>query len=115
MTNNFPKNLKYLRITNGYTQDEIAKKVNKDYSTIGKWELGQRNPSTFDLLTIANMFNVSVRDIVEKDLSTSEHPVEVKLEEYKELFDKDKKLTDVQKEFIFNTISEQHKKYDNES
>lgn len=36
------------------------------------------------------------------------------LDQYKVLFDKDSKLTDVQKEFIMNTITEQHKKFDEE-
>ncbi len=36
------------------------------------------------------------------------------LEQYKILFDKDSKLTDNQKEFILNTIEEQHRKIDEE-
>lgn len=116
MTNFFPKNLKFLRIQSGYTQLDIAKRIKKDYSTVGKWELGQRNPSTFDLIAIADIFNVSVRDIVEKDLTTTPQPENINfIEEYKKLFEKDNKLTDVQKEFIFNTITEQHERYDNES
>lgn len=68
MKNFFPDNLKFLRNLKGMTQGELAKKMDKDYSTIGKWELGQRNPIMADIIKIADIFNVSVQDLVEKDL-----------------------------------------------
>ena len=69
MINYFSSNLKHLRLQAGMTQTELAKKLNKDYSTIGKWELSERTPTTLDLFKIADIFNVSERDIVNKDLS----------------------------------------------
>lgn len=68
MNNFFPSNLKHLRTQSGMTQTDLAKKMNKDYSTIGKWELGERNPSTLDLFKLADIFNVSERDLVNADL-----------------------------------------------
>lgn len=68
MINKFPTNLKYLRCRENMTQEELARKMDKDYSTIGKWELGQRNPIMADLIKLSNIFNVDVQDFVEKDL-----------------------------------------------
>ena len=59
MENNFASNLKHLRLQSGMTQEELAKKLDKDYSTIGKWELGQRSPIMTDVIRIANLFNVN--------------------------------------------------------
>ncbi len=68
MNDYFTYNLKYLRNKSGMYQLDLAKKMNKDYSTIGKWESGQRNPTMKDVIKLAEIFDVSVQDLVEKDL-----------------------------------------------
>lgn len=64
MENNFASNLKHLRLQAGMTQEELAKKLDKDYSTIGKWELGQRSPIMTDVIRIANLFDVSLEKLI---------------------------------------------------
>lgn len=64
MENNFASNLKHLRIQAKMTQDDLAKKLDKDYSTIGKWELGQRSPIMIDVIKIAELFNVSLEKLI---------------------------------------------------
>ncbi len=64
MENNFASNLKHLRIQSGMTQDELARKLEKDYSTIGKWELGQRSPIMIDVIKIAELFQVSLETLI---------------------------------------------------
>lgn len=64
MENNFASNLKHLRLQAGMTQEELAKKLDKDYSTIGKWELGQRSPIMTDVIRIANLFNISLEKLI---------------------------------------------------
>lgn len=64
MENNFASNLKHLRVQAKMTQDELAKKLDKDYSTIGKWELGQRSPIMIDVIKIAELFNVSLEKLI---------------------------------------------------
>lgn len=64
MENNFAANLKHLRIQSGMTQEELAKKMDKDYSTIGKWELGQRSPIMTDVIKIADIFQVSLEKLI---------------------------------------------------
>ena len=64
MENNFSSNLKHLRLQNGMTQEELAKKLDKDYSTIGKWELGQRSPIMTDVIKISELFNISLEKLI---------------------------------------------------
>ncbi len=64
MENNFARNLRHLRIQSSMTQEELAKKLDKDYSTIGKWELGQRSPIMTDVIRIADLFNVSLEQLI---------------------------------------------------
>lgn len=64
MENNFASNLKHLRLQSGMTQEELAKKLDKDYSTIGKWELGQRSPIMTDVIRIAELFNISLEKLI---------------------------------------------------
>lgn len=68
MENYFASNLKHLRVQSGMTQTELAKKLDKDYSTIGKWELNQRNPIMEDIIKLSEIFNVSIIDLVNKDM-----------------------------------------------
>jgi len=46
------------------TQEELAKKMEKDYSTIGKWENGTRFPIMVDVLKIAELFDISLEDLI---------------------------------------------------
>lgn len=68
MDNFFKSNLKFLRITNGLKQEDLGKKLNKDYSTIGKWENGTRSPIMEDVIKIAEIFNIDLKDLLLKDL-----------------------------------------------
>lgn len=50
------------------TQEELAKKLNKDYSTIGKWENGTRSPIMVDILKIAELFDIELKDLIQTDI-----------------------------------------------
>lgn len=64
MENNFSNNLKHLRVQNNMTQEELGKILNKDYSTIGKWENGTRSPVMEDVIKISQIFNISLEKLV---------------------------------------------------
>ena len=83
MKNNFANNFKHLRIQSGKTQEEIGKMLNKDYSTIGKWELGQRSPSMEDVIKIAEYFDVTLQELISGDIETSIN--KDNLEKYKQI------------------------------
>ena len=113
-------NLQYLRKQHNKTQKDIGDLCGKTYTAVSNWEQGIREPDTIDLGIIANYFNLTVDDIMFKDLKVqnamSNNSLQhTKLEQYQILFDKDNKLTDNQKEFMMNFLKEQHNKIDEES
>lgn len=64
-----PKNLKYLRLKNGYSQDYIADLFGyKSYTTIQKWESGESEPSVKKLRELAKLYNVSMNTLLTKDI-----------------------------------------------
>ncbi|MBQ4263089.1 MAG: helix-turn-helix transcriptional regulator [Bacilli bacterium] len=107
MNNFFSSNLKFLRNNLNMTQSELANRMNKDYSTIGKWELGQRNPTMEDMLRLSDIFNVNVQDFVDKDLRIKENNI---LSEFDLLFDKHKDILSESDKNIIKAIIEQRKK-----
>lgn len=68
MKNYLSTNLKFLRIQNGYTQEHLADLMNKDYSTVGKWENGTRSPITEDTIRISEIFKVPLDKLLLHDL-----------------------------------------------
>lgn len=61
-------NLKHLRLLNKKTQDDIAKLCDKKNTAISNWEKGIREPDSIDLAKLSNYFNVSIDDLMKKDL-----------------------------------------------
>lgn len=107
MDNFLSSNIKHLRTQAGMKQIDLAKKLNKDYSTIGKWELGERNPSTMDLFKLADIFGVQERDLVNKDLSQN---IDIPISKNELLFSKNKDILTDSDWNIINAIVEQRKK-----
>lgn len=69
MENYFYKNLKFLRLSNGMTQADLAKRLKKDYTTIGKWEKRERTPKLEEVVRIAEVFGVPLNEIITEDLT----------------------------------------------
>ena len=82
----FPKRLKELRKEKGYTQNELGKLVNVSHQAVGSWERGTRQPSYEIASKLADLFGVTVDDLLGK----------TKLGNYWDLNNKD--LKDVGKE-----------------
>ena len=89
MNNFFASNLRHLRIQNNWTQEELANKLDKDYSTVGKWEKGLRSPIMQDVLKVAETFGIPIEDLITKDMFISENKPVSKLQV---LFDKTKDI-----------------------
>lgn len=63
------KNLKYLRLKNGLSQDYIADKLGyKSYTTIQKWEMGTSEPSLGILSKLSALYNVDMDTMYSIDL-----------------------------------------------
>lgn len=61
-----PKNLKYFRLKNGFSQPDIAKKFGyKDYTTVQKWESGKSDPPFKVVYGLSKMYGVSMNDLIE--------------------------------------------------
>ena len=71
----FSSNLRYLRRKNDLSQDELANKLGyKSFTTIQKWESGVSEPSVSTLKVIADIFSVSMDQMINDDLSVFSQP-----------------------------------------
>lgn len=66
-------NIKYLRTQKKMTQQQLAKVVGKGYTAVGNWETGIREPYAIDLSNLANFFNVSIDDLIKKDMRLNDN------------------------------------------
>lgn len=68
------ENMKNLRKNNGYTQEELAGKLNVVRQTVSKWEKGYSVPDAEMLKRIAEVFDTDVSKLlgasIEKDADT---------------------------------------------
>ena len=64
-------NLKYLRKLRGWTQEEFANKLDVKRSLIGAYEEERADPRIEVLETVANMFKLTLDELLLKDLSMS--------------------------------------------
>ena len=69
--NYFNKNLKYIRIKKGITQQEIADKLKINRSSISRWENNEMEATIGNAISVSNYFNISLNDFIFKDLSMS--------------------------------------------
>jgi transcriptional regulator with XRE-family HTH domain len=63
------KNLKYLRKLRGWTQEEFAKKIRIKRSLLGAYEEERADPRIDVLEVVADMFKLSLDDLLRKDVS----------------------------------------------
>ncbi|TXF88914.1 helix-turn-helix transcriptional regulator [Neolewinella aurantiaca] len=69
LPNFIASNLKVLRNRKGWSQSELAEKVNLNRGNIASYESGSAEPSICKLLRISNLLQVHPRDITRRDLS----------------------------------------------
>lgn len=68
-------NIRYLRTLKGYSQEYIAKQLGyKSFTTIQKWESGISEPPIKKLEELALLFNVSLDDMYNKQLTLANTP-----------------------------------------
>ena len=63
----FAKKLKLLRNSKGWTQEELAARLNVSRSAVGNYESGIRTPKYEELEEIADLFNCTMSYLLEKD------------------------------------------------
>lgn len=60
--------MKYLRKLHGMTQDQFARRMGIKRASVGAYEEQRANPNIDVLKTMSKLFNVSVDDLLKKDL-----------------------------------------------
>ena len=69
MGNNFSSNLKYLRLNRGMEQSDIANYLGlKSASSVSNWENGLNMPRAGHIADLANLFGVTMTDLIETKL-----------------------------------------------
>ena len=56
--------LKEIRIQHGYSQEYVATKLSVSRQAVSKWENGTSEPSTSNLLLLADLYGVSVDELL---------------------------------------------------
>lgn len=67
MKNNIGKNIAKIRLRNRLTQMELAKKLNYSDKAVSKWERGESVPDISVLVEIADLFEVTLDDLIRGD------------------------------------------------
>ena len=67
------KLIKYRKMA-GYTQVELAEKINYSDKSVSKWESGNGVPDVYTLLQLADLYGVSVNAFVGEDAPETVHP-----------------------------------------
>ena len=62
-------NIRYLRRKLGLTQSDVAEKINKTITTVGDYEKGRSMPPLDIAQKLCEIFQVTLDDLVNKDLS----------------------------------------------
>lgn len=106
------KNLSYYLNVNKKTAADVCKDLDLTPSTFSDWLNAKKYPRIDKIELLANYFNIKKSDLIEDKTKYNEIDF---LEQYKVLFDKDNNLTDTQRKFLIDFLTEQHRKQDNEN
>lgn len=63
----FNEKLKMLRKESGFTQEELAEKLNVSRQAITKWETGEGTPDIENLKLISNLFNTTIDNLIKEE------------------------------------------------
>lgn len=83
----FNNKLYELRKKRGYSQEELANRLNVSRQTISKWEVGESAPDMEKLVAISDLFEVSLDELVKDKVPEQAQPQEqiVRSEFYSDL------------------------------
>ena len=70
----FNNKLYELRKQKGFSQEELANRLNVSRQTISKWEVGESTPDMEKLVAISDLFEVSLDELVKGEESKMAEP-----------------------------------------
>lgn len=79
--------LKEARMRSGFTQEDIAEKLNVSRQTISNWENEKSYPDIVNVITLSDLYSISLDDLLKGDDELMEH-----LEESTNVVKSNKKL-----------------------
>ncbi|MBP5581926.1 MAG: helix-turn-helix transcriptional regulator [Ruminococcus sp.] len=89
----FNNKLYELRKQKGFSQEELANRLNVSRQTVSKWEVGDSTPDMEKLIAISDLFGISLDELVlDKASEPAPAPQPAKSELYTDI--KEKVLTD---------------------
>lgn len=89
----FNNKLYELRKQKGFSQEELANRLNVSRQTVSKWEVGDSTPDMEKLIAISDLFGISLDELVlDKAPEPAPDPQSVKSELYTDI--KEKVLTE---------------------
>ena len=69
------QNIRSLREHEGFTQEGLANQLGVARQTVAKWEVGEAVPDLENVQALADLFNVSIDDLVKHDEIAEGYPV----------------------------------------
>lgn len=73
----FQMNLKFYREQNGWSQEQLAEKINVSRPVITRLETGEQAPDLSYLLSLSDAFQVSIDHLIGRDQQTNDYLYEV--------------------------------------
>ena len=67
------KKLKDARMKSGFTQENIAEKINVSRQTISNWENEKSYPDIISIIELSNLYSISLDDLLKGDDEMMEH------------------------------------------
>lgn len=75
----FSENLKTLRKASGFSQEQLAIRLNIVRQTVSKWEKGLSVPDAEQLVRLADILGVQVHDLLGKEVDVSDDKDELEI------------------------------------
>lgn len=97
-TLHLPSNIRCLRKSSGYSQEDLAKQVGLNRGNIASYENGTAEPKICSLMKIAALYNISMVDLVLRDLR-DENNYRLAMTSFKQRSNRDKSVIDEQHTF----------------
>jgi len=72
---NIADNLRYLRSRSGLTQEQVAEYIGVSRQAVAKWERGESLPDILNCEALADLFEVSLTDLVRHDAQQEGMPI----------------------------------------
>lgn len=82
------KQLKSARLSNNFTQQEVADKLNISRQSISKWENGSSAPDVHTLKMLASFYKTSIQDLtkenehIERKIETNKHNIHTQKQKF---------------------------------